>query len=61
MRSTRDKVKRAAKMRIIKHMGIRSTDGICCPHCEPKQNGKLKRQTLLNKVAQKEIKDALSN
>lgn len=53
MRLTRSQTKRAAKNRRRK----RSTDGPTCPHCEPRINGKLRRATILGRIAAKEMQD----
>jgi hypothetical protein len=54
MRSIRNQVKRALKVR----KKMRSEDGPECPYCEPRVNGKLKRETIRARIAQKEINDA---
>jgi len=55
MRLTRSQSKRAAKMRHRRHQKLRSTDGPCCPHCEPHVNGRLKRETHRARAAARQM------
>lgn len=58
MRLLRNQVKRAAKMRHRRHQKLKSTDGPECPHCEPRVNGKLGKQTKLAKLHAREMDGA---
>lgn len=55
MRATRDRVKRATKQRVARHTPRKSTDGVGCPHCEPRLNGRLRRDTMIARIHQAEI------